>query len=111
MGDGDVGIYFRPDVGNNILIGSADPVCDVREYVDPDNYNTSLTDSQWEAQVLRFNRRVPSAGVPHEKKGIVDLYDVSDDWLPITIGQISMVSTWPLGPVATSTRTLASWAR
>ena len=34
-------------------------------------------------QVLRANRRIPDLGVPHERKGIVDLYDVSDDWLPI----------------------------
>lgn len=81
--DNDMGIYFRPEVGNNILIGSGDPECDPREFVDPDNYNTNLTEEQWNAQVLRANRRIPSLGVPHERKGIVDLYDVSDDWLPI----------------------------
>jgi len=81
--DNDSGIYFRPEVGNHILIGSGDPDCDPREFVDPDNYDTSLSQSQWEAQVLRANRRIPSLGVPHQKKGIVDLYDVSDDWLPI----------------------------
>ncbi len=26
---------------------------------------------------------MPDLGVPSEKKGIVDLYDVSDDWIPI----------------------------
>ncbi|MFV2039364.1 MAG: FAD-dependent oxidoreductase, partial [Acidimicrobiales bacterium] len=81
--DDDTGIYFRPEVGNNVLIGSVDPVCDPREFVDPDDYDTRLSDEQWEAQVLRANRRFPSLGVPHEKKGVVDLYDVSDDWLPI----------------------------
>ena len=81
--DNDSGIYFRPEVGNHILIGSGDPDCDPREFVDPDNYDTSLSQSQWEAQVLRANRRIPSLGIPPEKKGIVDLYDVSDDWLPI----------------------------
>ncbi|NCG37841.1 MAG: FAD-dependent oxidoreductase [Actinobacteria bacterium] len=81
--DDDLGIYFRPEVGNHILVGSGDPVCDPREFVDPDNYDRSITQSQWEAQVLRANRRIPSLGVPHEKKGIVDLYDVSDDWIPI----------------------------
>jgi len=81
--DDDLGIYFRPEVGNHILIGSGDPVCDPREFVDPDDYDTALSDSQWEAQVLRANRRIPGLGVPHDKKGIVDLYDVSDDWIPI----------------------------
>lgn len=81
--DDDVGFYFRPEVGNNVLIGGVDSDCDPREFVDPDDYDTNLTESQWNAQVLRANRRIPTLGVPHERKGIVDLYDVSDDWLPI----------------------------
>ncbi len=81
--DDDLGIYFRPETGNNILVGSGDPVCDQREFVHPDHYDTSLSESQWEAQVLRANRRMPQLGVPHEKRGVVDLYDVSDDWIPI----------------------------
>ena len=81
--DNDLGIYFRPEVGNHVLIGSGDPECDPREFVDPDDYNTSLTEEQWNAQVLRASRRMPQLGMPHERKGIVDLYDVSDDWLPI----------------------------
>jgi sarcosine oxidase subunit beta len=81
--DDDIGFYFRPEVGNNVLIGSIDPECDPRVFVDPDDYDTSLSDSQWEAQVLRANRRIPTLGVPHDKKGVVDLYDVSDDWIPI----------------------------
>jgi|TARA_Y100000294_G_scaffold6791_2_gene6707 sarcosine oxidase subunit beta len=81
--DDDTGFYFRPETGNNILIGSVDPGCDPREFVDPDDYDTTLSQEQWEAQVLRANRRIPTLGVPHEKRGVVDLYDVSDDWLPI----------------------------
>jgi len=81
--DDDLGIYFRPEVGNNILIGSGDPDCDPREFVDPDDYDQTLNQDQWETQVLRANRRIPGIGMPHEKKGIVDLYDVSDDWIPI----------------------------
>ena len=81
--DDDLGIYFRPEVGNHILIGSGDPVCDTREYVDPDDYDQTINAEQWEVQMLRANRRLPALGMPHEKKGIVDLYDVSDDWIPI----------------------------
>ncbi len=33
--------------------------------------------------MLRLARRLPSLGVPNDKKGVVDLYDVSDDWIPI----------------------------
>jgi len=81
--DDDLGIYFRPEVGDNLLIGSGDPACDEREFVDPDNYDTTINEEQWRVQVLRANRRIPSLGVPHERRGIVDLYDVSDDWIPI----------------------------
>jgi sarcosine oxidase, subunit beta len=82
--DGDTGIYFRPDSGNHILIGSEDPDCDPRVWVDdPDRYERGVTEAQWEAQVYRLARRIPSLPIPHERKGVVDLYDVSDDWIPI----------------------------
>ena len=82
--DPDLAIYVRPESGNNILIGSEDPTCDSQVWVDdPDDYDDVVSDAQWEAQVLRLARRMPSLGVPNEKKGIVDLYDVSDDWIPI----------------------------
>ena len=32
--DGDTGIYFRPESGNHILIGSEDPECDPQVWVD-----------------------------------------------------------------------------
>ncbi|HJM26522.1 MAG: FAD-dependent oxidoreductase [Acidimicrobiales bacterium] len=82
--DSDLAIYVRPESGNNILIGSEDPPCDPQVWVDnPDDYDNVVSDEQWDAQVLRLARRMPSLGVPNEKKGIVDLYDVSDDWIPI----------------------------
>jgi len=28
-------------------------------------------------------RRIPDLPIPNQKKGVVDLYDVSDDWIPI----------------------------
>ena len=83
VADDDNGIYFRPETGNHILVGSTDPRCDPQEWVDPDDYDRRLSAGQWEAQVLRLSRRLPSVGVPHAPKGVVDLYDVSDDWIPI----------------------------
>lgn len=84
VGDDDLGTYFRPEVGNHILVGSQDPDCDPQIWVeDPDEFERAITDDQWKAQVLRLARRMPSLGVPGEKKGVVDLYDVSDDWIPI----------------------------
>ncbi len=84
VGDDDLGTYFRPEVGNHILVGSQDPECDPQIWVeDPDEFDRKISDDQWRAQVLRLARRLPALGVPGEKKGVVDLYDVSDDWIPI----------------------------
>ena len=85
VSDGDVGCYSRPEVGNQILIGSEDPDCDPREWVDPDDYDRNLTD-QAKAQVYREAQRIPTLGIPNSLKGVVDLYDVSDDWIPLYDG-------------------------
>jgi len=84
VGDDDLGTYFRPEVGNNILIGSQDPDCDPQEWVDdPDEYDRNVTRDQWHTQAYRLATRLPELGIPNQMKGIVDLYDVSDDWIPI----------------------------
>ncbi len=83
ISDSDIGCYSRPEVGNNILIGSEDPECDTMEYIeDPDNYNTNFTD-QWSTQAMREAQRIKGLGVPSQPRGIVDLYDCTDDWIPI----------------------------
>ena len=81
--DADIGAYYRPEAGNMILTGSVDPVCDPKEWVDPDNFNREVTANQWKAQVYRLARRFPCLPIPNQPSGIVDLYDVSDDWIPI----------------------------
>ena len=84
VGDDDLGTYFRPEVGNHILLGNQDPECDPQVWVpDPDDFDRDITEDQWRAQVLRLARRLPSLGIPSRRKGVVDLYDVSDDWIPI----------------------------
>ncbi len=84
VGDDDLGTYFRPEVGNHILVGSQDPDCDPQIWVsDPDDFAREVSSDQWENQVMRLARRLPTLGVPGDKKGVVDLYDVSDDWIPI----------------------------
>ncbi|MHA1538083.1 MAG: NAD(P)/FAD-dependent oxidoreductase [Alphaproteobacteria bacterium] len=82
LSDSDIGCYSRPEIGNHILIGSEDPECDAKEWVDPDDYNREFTE-QWTAQVHRAAQRIPTLGIPGQAKGVVDLYDVSDDWIPI----------------------------
>ncbi len=82
--DGDQGIYFRPEAGNNILIGSEDPPCDPQVWLEePDVFDREVTKAQYEAQVYRVARRIPGLEVPSEPRGLADLYDVSDDWIPL----------------------------
>ncbi len=82
MSDSDISCYSRPEHGNHILVGSEDPECDPREFVDPDDYEGAFTD-QWDHQAQRFAQRLPSLGIPNRRRGVVSLYDVSDDWIPI----------------------------
>jgi sarcosine oxidase, subunit beta len=82
--DGDQAIYFRPESGNNILVGSEDPPCDPQVWLEePDIFDREVTKSQYEAQVYRLARRIPGLQVPSEPRGLSDLYDVSDDWIPL----------------------------
>jgi sarcosine oxidase subunit beta len=84
ISDDDIGGYARPEAGNKILIGSQDPECDPKEWVDdPDEFNREVTGEQWEAQVFRMAQRIPGLPIPGQAQGVVDLYDVSDDWIPI----------------------------
>ena len=82
ISDGDIGCYSRPEVGNHVLIGSEDPECDEREWVDPDNFDRSFTD-QWSTQAMREAQRISGLPIPNQPQGVVDLYDVADDWIPI----------------------------
>jgi len=81
--DSDIGNYCRPEIGNHILIGSEGPECDPQEWVDPDDFNREFTD-QWTSQVYRQAQRIPTLPIPTSRvQGVVELYDVSDDWIPI----------------------------
>lgn len=81
--DSDVQVYTRPSGNDGILIGSEDPECDEREWVDdPDKYNLDFS-AQWKTLVMRLAQRLPDLGVPDTAKGVVALYDVSEDWMPL----------------------------
>lgn len=82
VSDSDIACYIRPETGNHILVGSEDPECDPREVVDPDGFDRDLSD-QAVTQAMRYAQRVPTLPVSTRPKGVVDLYDVSDDWIPI----------------------------
>jgi sarcosine oxidase subunit beta len=82
VSDNDIGCYCRPEKGNYILIGSEDPECDPREWVDPEDYDRNFSE-QWTHQAYRYAQRANGLEVPRRMQGVVDLYDVSDDWIPI----------------------------
>ena len=67
----------------HVLIGSEDPDCDALEWVeDPDDFNHNFT-GQWRTQVMREAQRIVGLPIPNQMQGVVDLYDCTDDWLPI----------------------------
>ncbi|MFQ5624064.1 MAG: NAD(P)/FAD-dependent oxidoreductase [Paracoccaceae bacterium] len=81
--DSDIKTYMRTEQGRNLLVGSEDPECDGREWVDdPDNYDLNFS-QQWKTMVMRAGQRLPKLGIPDTAKGVVALYDVSEDWMPI----------------------------
>ncbi len=81
--DSDIHTYCRPEIGNNILIGSEDPACDQKQWVDdPDNFDSNFSE-QWNVLVMRMAQRLPELGIPSQTRGVVALYDVTDDWMPI----------------------------
>ena len=82
VSDSDIGCYIRPEHGSHILIGSEDPPCDRHDWVDDQDFNPEFTE-QWTVQVHRYAQRVPSLGIPNRTRGVVDLYDVTEDWIPI----------------------------
>ncbi|MFW2381038.1 MAG: NAD(P)/FAD-dependent oxidoreductase [Acidimicrobiales bacterium] len=82
--DLDVGTYFRPEAGNNVLIGGVEPECDPLEWVeDPDTVSLVPDTEEFELQAMRTARRVIGMGVPSQKRGVIGVYDASQDWTPV----------------------------
>jgi sarcosine oxidase subunit beta len=82
ISDPDVAVYCRPEHGNSMLLGSEDPDCDPREWVDPDNFDRSISD-QMRIMTMRLAQRYPGLGIPNQSRGVAEMYDVSDDWIPV----------------------------
>ena len=84
VSDDDLGYYVRPEAGSMVAVGSLEPACDVLEWLDdPDDYQRTVTPAGWERQTLRLARRLPDLRIPNRPLGIVGIYDVSDDWIPV----------------------------
>lgn len=82
--DPDLGIYWRPETGNKLGVGSGDPPCDPKTWIDdPRKFDRDIREQQWQTQVFRLAQRVPELRIPNQAQGVVDLYDVSSDWIPI----------------------------
>ena len=82
VSDNDIGVYCRPETGNYVLAGSEDPPCDPHDWADPDDFNRDFSD-QATTQALRLAQRMGGLMLPNRMRGVVDLYDVTEDWLPI----------------------------
>ncbi len=80
--DNDVGCYVKPGSGGQMMIGSVNPPCDPHIEEDPDDFSRDLTDRAL-TYAYRFSQRVPDLGVSQHPLGVADLYDATDDWLPI----------------------------
>lgn len=84
LSDDDIGGYSRPEVGNKLLVGSLDPACDPADWADdPDNFDREVSTERWEAQVYRMALRLPGLPIPTHPAGVADLYDVTEDWIPV----------------------------
>ncbi len=84
VADLDLGTYFRSTPSGNILVGGTEPECDPLTWLaDPDEVRDTPTQAVYEAQTYRVARRVPEVTVPNSPRGVVGVYDVSTDWIPI----------------------------
>ena len=83
--DLDLGLYYRPEVGNKLLIGSTEPKCEEPVWEDNiDNVSQNSSDL-WTNQMYRAALRIPNLEIPSSRhqQYIVSTYDVTEDWTPI----------------------------
>ena len=82
--DPDFATYFRAHGAHTLLVGGMEPPCDPLVHLDsPDDAVEQVSAETWELQSLRLARRMPSATIPSQPRGIVGVYDVTEDWIPI----------------------------
>ena len=80
--DTDIGGYIRADTGDSILAGSLGARGEVELAADPDDFDRNLSPQSIEP-LYRLAQRIPALGIPNTLSGVADLWDVSDDWIPI----------------------------
>lgn len=84
VADMGVGTYFRPHLGDTVLVGGTEPECDELEWIeDPTDFDDRPTVDGFMAQMMRAARRLPGLEIPLRPRGLAALYDASDDWAPV----------------------------
>ncbi|WP_308915535.1 FAD-dependent oxidoreductase [Jannaschia sp. LMIT008] len=82
MSDDDAGVYSRPERGG-VLVGTQEPACDPLDWVEDERAVDRAFTAQWDVQAMRMAQRIPTLPLPRQASGVVELYDVSTDWIPI----------------------------
>lgn len=83
IADNDLGIYYRPQFPDQFLVGGTEPECDPKHFLDhPSEMNANLSE-EWTTNVYRAGLRLKSLPIPNSARGLVAMYDASDDWMPI----------------------------
>ncbi|XXK22570.1 NAD(P)/FAD-dependent oxidoreductase [Arenicellales bacterium nBUS_48] len=80
--DTDIGSYMREDTGDAVLVGSLGAEGEYEDAVDPEGFDRNIAPSAIEP-LYRLAQRIPAMGIPNSISGLADLWDVSDDWIPI----------------------------
>jgi glycine/D-amino acid oxidase-like deaminating enzyme len=84
VADLDLGTYMRGAPGDALLVGGTEPQCDPMQWLDdPDDALPQPTVPVFTAQVSRAAKRFPALRIPNRPRGVVGVYDVSDDWTPV----------------------------
>ena len=80
--DHNIGSYTRPDHTGSIFVGSQGTDFDQNQTVDPADFDRNFTNAAQEP-VYRLAQRIPTLGIPSRLRGIVDLWDVTEYWIPV----------------------------
>ena len=80
--DHNIGSYTRPDHTGSIFVGSQGTDFDQNQTVDPADFDRNFTNAAQEP-VYRLAQRIPTLGITSRLRGIVDLWDVTEYWIPV----------------------------